>query len=164
MRERTDAGRPDRAMPAGSGSGGDTDSAELERGYRKAEGVQAEGIFGQDLHRHADPGRAGDELFGVQLVESGEVAHVRQEAGGLDCLFKARPCGGILAQPAEGEYKAVGLIALGVKADGAGGRRRFDHFHYNLPLSFYDAFALWSRPSFFLTNTLTFSVFRSPSR
>ena len=94
MRERTDACRPDRAMPAGSGSGGDTDSAELERGYRKAEAVQAEGIFGQDLHRHADSGRAGDEVFGVQLVESGEVAHVRQEAGGLDHLFKAHPCGG----------------------------------------------------------------------
>ena len=43
--EGTDAGGPDRAVPAGSGSDGDTDSAELERDYRKAEALQAEVMF-----------------------------------------------------------------------------------------------------------------------
>ena len=49
----------------------------------------AEDALGQILHRHAGAGGLGGEEFGVDLVESGEVTHVGQKAGGLEDLAKA---------------------------------------------------------------------------
>ena len=43
----------------------------------------AEHALGQLSHGHAAAGGLGGEILGVHLVEGGEVAHVRQETGGL---------------------------------------------------------------------------------
>ena len=49
----------------------------------------AEHALGQLPHGHAAAGGLGGEIPGVHLVEGGEVAHIRQEAGGLDNFVKA---------------------------------------------------------------------------
>ena len=49
----------------------------------------AQDVLGQGLDGHAAAGGLGGEVLCVHLVESGKIAHVRQEAGGLDDLVKA---------------------------------------------------------------------------
>ena len=74
--------------------------------------------FGQSLHRHAGTGRPGDEKLGVDFVEGGEIAHIRQEAGGLDDPVKAGA--GSFQNRA---YILAALLRLGGNAfgDSAGG-------------------------------------------
>ena len=49
----------------------------------------AQDVLGQGLDGHAAAGGLGGEVLCVHLVESSKIAHVRQEAGGLDDLVKA---------------------------------------------------------------------------
>lgn len=75
--------------------------------------------FGQSLHRHAGTGGLGGEELGVDFVEGSEIAHIRQEAGGLDDPVKAG------ARSFQNRtYILAALLRLGGDAfgDGAGGR------------------------------------------
>ena len=78
----------------------------------------AQNALGQFLHSHAAAGGLGSEELGIGLVEGGEVAHVRQEAGGLDHVFKAHTGSG-----QNGAHVLAALLRLSGDAlgDGAGG-------------------------------------------
>lgn len=75
----------------------------------------AQNALGQFLHSHSAAGGLGGEELGIGLVEGGEVAHVRQEAGGLDHVFKAYTGGG-----QDGAHVLAALLGLGGDALGDG--------------------------------------------
>ena len=45
-------------------------------------------VLRQSLYRNAASRGAGYEIFGVNLIECGEIRHIGKEAGGLYYLFK----------------------------------------------------------------------------
>ena len=51
----------------------------------------AQQLLGQLLHGHAGTSGLAGEILAVHAVESSEVFHVSQEAGGLDDVSKPRP-------------------------------------------------------------------------
>ena len=75
-------------------------------------------ILGQRLHGTAAPGGLAYEKLRIDLVEGGEVAHVCDEAGGLDHLAKVGAGGG-----QDSGHIAAALLRLGGDAlgNGAGG-------------------------------------------
>ena len=105
-------------------------------------------------HGHAAAGGLGGEIPGVHLVEGGEVAHIRQEAGGLDNFVKAgtgslqdgahvlaallrlggdtfggSARGGVHRDLTRGDDQISKGVALGIGADGAGGVLGFNDVH-----------------------------------
>ena len=89
----------------------------------------AEDAFGQLFHCDAAASRFGDEELGIDLVESGKIAHLCQEAGRLVDLFKARTgsfqqCADILAALFSLRSDALGDVAGGrINRDLSGGRK-----------------------------------------
>lgn len=66
-----------------------------------------QGILGQGLDGYAGTGRIGGEVLCVYLIESGKVAHVRQEAGGLE-HFVGTAAGGFQ----NGDHVLAALLGL----------------------------------------------------
>ena len=116
----------------------------------------AQDALGKRAHRNAGARGLAGEVACVDLIEHAEVAHVGEEAGGLDDLLRAASCGlqnghdvlagllrlgldplgdaavgGVDADLAGRKDKTVGDEALGVGADGAGGLVGADNSHGN---------------------------------
>lgn len=114
----------------------------------------AEDALREGLHNDATAGGLGGEVLCIDFVEGGKIAHVSQEAGGLDYVvkgsagglqngadvFTALRCLGsdpfrnasvrrIRRDRAGGEDKAVYGKCLGVGTDGARCKCCFDLFH-----------------------------------
>lgn len=67
----------------------------------------AQSVLGQGLDGYAGTCRVGGEVLCVYLIESGKVAHVRQEAGGLE-HFVGTAAGGFQ----NGNHVLAALISL----------------------------------------------------
>ncbi len=73
----------------------------------------AEDALGQGLYGHAGAGGFRGEELGAGLVEGGEIAHVGQEAGGLEDLVKTAARSG-----QDGPRVLAALLRLGGDARG----------------------------------------------
>ena len=130
----------------------------------------SEDALGQVLHGHAGAGGLRGEILGIDLVEGGEIAHVGQEAGGLEHLVEAGAGGfqdgahvlaallrlggdagghlaggGVHGDLAGGIDKTVHFKTLGIGTDGAGGVLGFQNFHVDSLLFVFDTSTLIQR-------------------